>query len=134
MDSYEQVYKERTSHVSICKLNMFTQKQRDWVAGNITQRCNREHSNYLRRDTAHGLIIFPHPYIHISCYFVPILKKKTPREWFKCSSLQAIVYFSFKLKLLSFFMQYVITGRRAEGVKKAYLFSIPNPLGYHHEM
>jgi len=33
MDSYEPVYKEHTSHGLICKLNMLTVKQRDWVGG-----------------------------------------------------------------------------------------------------
>jgi hypothetical protein len=94
------------------------------------QYCNGTLSNSRGWNTAHGLIIFPHSCI--SCYAVPILRK--PTACLKLSSLQAIKYFSFILKLLSFLIQYVIMGRHAEGVKKAYLFSLPNRMGHHHKM
>jgi hypothetical protein len=45
VDTYELMYKERTSLVLIGKLNLFTQKQTDWGVGNTVQYCNGTLSN-----------------------------------------------------------------------------------------
>ena len=54
---------------------------------------------------------------------------ENPQGSSKCFSLQAVKYFSFKIKLLSFLIQHVAMGRHAVGVKKRGSVQFSKPHG-----